>query len=73
MMSTLYPEEKAAARYQKPTQEELEEYKEIFDLVDVSGDGSISHIELHDLMKKLRINANAQEIQMMIGEIDIDG
>jgi calmodulin len=45
-------------------------HREIFNLVDRDGGGSISKKELKQLMDTLAINASQQEIELMIGEID---
>ncbi|GBG27901.1 Calmodulin [Hondaea fermentalgiana] len=54
------------------SEEELAEYREIFNLVDRDGGGSISNSELGDLMDTLGINASQEEIDLMINEIDQD-
>lgn len=54
------------------TPEELSEFKEIFNLVDKDGGGSITKEELADLMETLRIQSKPEEIEMMINEIDKD-
>ncbi|CAK9010991.1 Calmodulin (CaM) [Durusdinium trenchii] len=54
------------------SEEELNEFKEIFNLVDRDGGGSISNSELGDLMDTLGINATQEEIDLMINEIDQD-
>lgn len=50
--------------------EEEKEFREIFNLVDRDGGGSISKQELQQLMDTLAINASQQEIDLMINEID---
>jgi calmodulin len=52
------------------TREEEREFREIFNLVDRDGGGSISKSELQSLMKTLAINASQAEIDLMINEID---
>ena len=54
------------------TKQEISEFREIFDLVDKDKGGSISKEELSDLMDTLGINASAEEIDLMINEIDDD-
>jgi len=54
------------------SEEELGEYREIFNLVDRDGGGSISNEELGELMDTLGINASQEEIDLMINEIDQD-
>jgi calmodulin len=52
--------------------EELAEYREIFNMVDRDGGGSISNEELGELMDTLGICATQEEIDLMIQEIDED-
>jgi Ca2+-binding EF-hand superfamily protein len=52
------------------TAEEIAEFREIFNLVDRDGEGSISKAELADLMETLGIKATQEEIDEMIAEID---
>lgn len=54
------------------SKQEISEFREIFDLVDKDKGGSISKEELSDLMDTLGINASAEEIDLMINEIDDD-
>ena len=44
------------------TEEELAEFREIFNLVDKDGGGTISKDEFGDLMDTLGINATSEEI-----------
>jgi calmodulin len=53
--------------------EEIAEFQEIFNLVDKDGGGSITKIELAELMDTLGIDADPEEIDHMIAEIDQDG
>lgn len=55
------------------TPEEIAEFREIFNLVDKDGGGSITKVELAELMDTLGIDASTEEIDMMISEIDQDG
>ncbi len=50
--------------------EEIAEFREIFNLVDRDGGGTISKIELADLMDTLGLDVNPEEIEHMINEID---
>ena len=50
--------------------EEIAEFRAIFNLVDKDGGGSITKVELAELMDTLGIDASAEEIDMMISEID---
>mmetsp|Transcript_11797 Transcript_11797/g.15404 ORF Transcript_11797/g.15404 Transcript_11797/m.15404 type:complete len:159 (+) Transcript_11797:195-671(+) len=54
------------------SEEELQEFREIFNLVDRDGGGSITKEELGDLMDTLGIDASPEEIDLMINEIDQD-
>ena len=45
------------------TEEELAEFREIFDLVDTDKGGSISKSELAELMETLGIRASQEEIE----------
>ncbi|CEG49623.1 calmodulin-like protein [Plasmopara halstedii] len=54
------------------TSEELIEYREIFNLVDRDRGGSITKFELGELMDTLGIDTSAEEIDLMINEIDQD-
>ena len=53
--------------------QELNEFREIFDLVDKDKGGSISTEELSELMATLGISASRDEIHAMVNEIDKDG
>lgn len=55
------------------SQSELSEFREIFNLVDKDQGGSISSMELAELMSTLGINASTEEISAMVAEIDTDG
>lgn len=55
------------------SEEEINEFREIFNLVDKDGGGSIDKEELAELMDTLGIEATAEEIDHMVGEIDVDG
>ncbi|KAG5181620.1 hypothetical protein JKP88DRAFT_257924 [Tribonema minus] len=54
------------------TAEEVAEFREIFSLVDRDGGGTITKVELGDLMDTLGIEATAEEIELMVAEIDQD-
>ncbi len=53
--------------------EELQEFRELFDLVDLDHGGSISPDELGSLMETLGLKPNQEELDEMIREIDEDG
>ncbi|RLN92521.1 hypothetical protein BBJ28_00011329 [Nothophytophthora sp. Chile5] len=54
------------------TSEELVEFREIFNLVDRDRGGSITKVELGELMDTLGIDTSPEEIDLMIHEIDQD-
>lgn len=53
--------------------EELAEFREIFDLVDEDKGGSISRAELKKLMITLRLKPTEEELDAMMKEVDADG
>eukprot|EP01035_Chromulina_nebulosa_P018704 gene18704-24463_t len=55
------------------TPEEIAEFREIFNLVDKDGGGTINKTELAELMDTLGIDASTEDIDQMISEIDADG
>jgi calmodulin len=54
----------------KLSPEEIAEFREIFNLVDKDGGGSITKVELGELMDTLGIKCEPDEIEHMISEID---
>lgn len=55
------------------TEEEISEFREIFNLVDRDGGGTITKEELGELMDTLGIDATGEELDLMINEIDSSG
>lgn len=55
------------------SEEEINEFREIFNLVDKDGGGTISKAELSELLDTLGIDATPEEVDLMISEIDSDG
>jgi calmodulin len=55
------------------TQQELTEFREIFNLVDLDKGGTISKDELGQLMKTLGLKPTQEELNAMVAEIDADG
>ena len=49
--------------------EEVSEFREIFNLVDRDGGGSITKEELGELMDTLGIDASPEEVDLMIREV----
>ncbi|KAF0697386.1 Aste57867_11938 [Aphanomyces stellatus] len=54
------------------SENEIAEFREIFNLVDRDRGGSITKAELGELMDTLGINTSPEEIDLMINEIDQD-
>merc|ERR1712006_81427 len=63
----------AAAAPSGPTQQQLEEIKEAFELFDIDGSGTIDAKELGTAMRALGMDAKKEEIRKMIEDIDKDG
>jgi calmodulin len=55
------------------TPEEIAEFREIFNLVDLDGGGSIDSEELRELMDLLGMQASEEEMGAMLQEIDSNG
>lgn len=55
------------------TPAEVAELREIFQLVDTDGGGSISKAELGSLMAQLGIRCSQEELDLMMREVDSDG
>ena len=55
------------------TEEELAEFQEIFNLVDLDKGGTISKDELKQLMNTLGLKPTQEELNQMVDEIDADG
>ena len=55
------------------TLEEIQELKEIFQLVDLDHGGTISRDELETLMKTVGLRTNNNDMQLMMSEIDPTG
>ena len=54
-------------------QQQRQEFKQVFDIFDKSGDGSISADELGIVMQALGQNPTEDELEKMIQEVDVDG
>jgi calmodulin len=52
------------------TKAEEQEFREIFNLVDLDGGGSISKTELGQLFHTLNLRVTPQELDLMVHEID---
>ena len=53
--------------------QEVQEFREIFNLVDRDGGGTIDTKELEQLMDLVGVNASEDEVQAMVEEIDSTG
>ena len=52
--------------------EELQEFRDIFNLADRSGEGHINKDQLGELLETLGIDATPDELHLMLAEIDAD-
>ena len=59
--------------YKELTEEQKQDYKEIFDIFDTDGGGKITNDEIANVMRSLGQNPTDQEVEDMIMEIDQDG
>merc|ERR1712118_326043 len=55
------------------SEEDIQEFREIFNLVDTDRGGSISTAELGSLMETLGIRTTQEELKLMVSEIDQNG
>ncbi len=55
------------------SEQDLQEFREVFNLVDTDRGGSISSEELGRLMETLGIKTSKEELELMISEIDENG
>ena len=55
------------------SEQQLEEFHEVFDMFDTDGGGSISNSELGTVMRTLGQYPTEEEIEQMIQEVDVDG
>mmetsp|Transcript_1051 Transcript_1051/g.3414 ORF Transcript_1051/g.3414 Transcript_1051/m.3414 type:complete len:158 (-) Transcript_1051:2228-2701(-) len=55
------------------TEDEVREFREVFDLVDKDKGGTISPSEVKELMGLLGMHPSHEEVVEMVREIDIDG
>lgn len=59
-----------ATKMEQLSSEEIAEFREIFNLVDRDGGGSITKVELGELLDTLGIDASPEEVDQMILETD---
>ena len=62
-----------ARKHSHLTDQELSEFREIFNLVDLDKGGTISRDELKQLMITLGLKPTQEEVNSMVAEIDSDG
>lgn len=55
------------------TDEQIQEFKEAFNLYDKDGDGTITILELGTVMRSLGQNPSEAELQDLLNEVDNDG
>mmetsp|Transcript_47658 Transcript_47658/g.120771 ORF Transcript_47658/g.120771 Transcript_47658/m.120771 type:complete len:162 (+) Transcript_47658:92-577(+) len=63
----------ATAKRHNLSDEDLQEFREIFNLVDTDKGGSIGTEELARLMETLGIRTTTEELKLMVSEIDENG
>mmetsp|Transcript_73382 Transcript_73382/g.192404 ORF Transcript_73382/g.192404 Transcript_73382/m.192404 type:complete len:156 (-) Transcript_73382:86-553(-) len=63
----------ASAKHPNLSEEDLQEFREIFNLVDTDKGGSIGTEELSRLMETLGIRTTTEELKLMVSEIDENG
>ena len=54
------------------TEQEIEELKQVFSLIDTNNSGDISKDELEDLMRLIGYNPTVEEVDMIMEEVDLD-
>jgi len=72
-MATEDPKTKPVEKKREMTEEQKNEFKEAFALFDKDGDGSITAIELGEVMRKLGQEPSNEELTDMVNEVDVDG
>merc|ERR1740129_328219 len=65
--------QEAKRRHANLPEEDLKEFREIFDLVDTDRSGTIGTEELGRLMDTLGVRTTPEELKLMVSEIDEDG
>merc|ERR1711935_231051 len=55
------------------SEDEVSDLKEAFSIFDIDGDGTITIIELREVMKSLGQNPTEKELKQMIRSVDADG
>ena len=61
------------AFYLKMKSEDIQQYREIFDIFDETGDGNISNDEIGKVMQGLGENPTPERIASLVAQIDYDG
>ncbi|CAH0002356.1 unnamed protein product [Clonostachys byssicola] len=54
------------------SQQEIDDYKEAFQLFDKDGDGEITTAEIGEIMKSLGLNPSEDELEDILNEVDVD-
>lgn len=57
----------------KLTQEQITEYKGVFEMFDEEGNGDVKTLELERLMSLMGINPTKRELRQMAKDVDKDG
>merc|ERR1740121_1397622 len=70
---TLNASEEDMKKHHNLSEEDLHEFREIFNLVDTDRGGSIGIEELKRLMDTLGIRTTPEELKLMVSEIDENG
>eukprot|EP00798_Chlamydomonas_sp_ICE-L_P015905 gene15905-22038_t len=67
-------EKSSAAKKQLDlTEDEIQEFREVFDLMDRDKGGTLSTDEVKQLMDLLGMKVRQEELEQLISEIDVDG
>eukprot|EP00565_Helicotheca_tamesis_P007886 CAMPEP_0185724060 /NCGR_PEP_ID=MMETSP1171-20130828/663_1 /TAXON_ID=374046 /ORGANISM="Helicotheca tamensis, Strain CCMP826" /LENGTH=149 /DNA_ID=CAMNT_0028391835 /DNA_START=108 /DNA_END=557 /DNA_ORIENTATION=- len=55
------------------SEEEIADYKEAFSMFDIDGDGTITLVELEEIMRSLGTNSTKEELREMVNSVDENG
>ena len=66
-------EEDEQRLYEQLTDEQVDEYRQIFDIFDSDGSGAIQEEEIMQVMKALGQVPTLEEVEEMVKMIDVDG
>ena len=59
--------------YDDMSQDQIDEYREIYNIFDADQSGSIQHDEIAQVMRTLGQNPTDDEVEQMVSAIDVDG